>query len=221
MRTDTNSRMTEQPERRARKSLLDIVLGRPLADGDDHEQIGPAAGIPVFGLDALSSSAYGPEAALTMLLALGSLGTAYMLPITLTIVILLGIVYFSYRQTIAAYPKGGGSYTVASENLGTRVGLIAGAALIVDYILNVAVGISAGVGALVSALPTLYPHTLALCLVILLLLTVTNLRGIREAGLAFIVPTYVFVACLGGVIVIGLIKTVLRWGHPLPVAAIP
>ena len=221
MRTDTNSRMTEQPERRARKSLLDIVLGRPLADGDDHEQIGPAAGIPVFGLDALSSSAYGPEAALTMLLALGSLGIVYLLPITLTIVTLLGIVYFSYRQTIAAYPNGGGSYTVASENLGTRVGLIAGAALIVDYILNVAVGISAGVGALVSALPTLYPHTLALCLVILLLLTVTNLRGIRESGLAFIVPTYVFVACLGGVIVIGLIKTVLHWGHPLPVAAIP
>jgi amino acid transporter len=213
--------MTEQPERRARKSLLDIVLGRPLADGDDHEQVGPAAGIPVFGLDALSSSAYGPEAALTMLLALGSFGIVYLLPITLTIVTLLGIVYFSYRQTIAAYPKGGGSYTVASENLGTRVGLIAGAALIVDYILNVAVGISAGVGALVSALPALYPHTLALCLVILLLLTVTNLRGIRESGLAFIVPTYVFVACLGGVIVIGLIKTVLHGGHPLPVAAIP
>jgi amino acid transporter len=101
------------------------------------------------------------------------------------------------------------------------VGLIAGAALIVDYILNVAVGISAGVGALVSALPTLYPHTLALCLVILLLLTVINLRGIHECGLAFIVPTYVFVACLGGVIVIGLIKTVLHGGHPLPVAAIP
>ena len=221
MRTDTNSRMTEQPAPRARKSFLDIVLGRPLADGDDHEQIGPAAGISVFGLDALSSSAYGPEAALTMLLALGSLGIVYLLPITLTIVILLGIVYFSYRQTIAAYPKGGGSYTVASENLGTRVGLIAGAALIVDYILNVAVGISAGVGALVSALPALYPHTLAVCLVILLLLTVTNLRGIRECGLAFIVPTYVFVACLGGVIVIGLIKTVLHGGHPLPVAAIP
>lgn len=126
MRTDTNSRMTEQPERRARKSLLDIVLGRPLADGDDHEQVGPAAGIPVFGLDALSSSAYGPEAALTtaltMLLALGSLGIVYLLPITLTIVTLLSIVYFSYRQTIAAYPNGGGAYTVASENLGTRVG---------------------------------------------------------------------------------------------------
>jgi amino acid transporter len=160
-----------------------------------------------LGLDALSSAAYGPEAALTILLALGSVGIAYMMPIVLTIVVLLSVVYFSYRQTIAAYPGGGGPYTIASENLGTRVGLIAGAALLVDYILNVAVGISAGVGALVSAVPALYPHTLALCLVIL---TGVNLRGVRESGLAFIVPTCVFVVSLGAVIVIGLIKTVLH-----------
>src|SRR5580658_3814797 len=118
-------------------SLITKILGRPLASSEAGEQrIGPAAGVPTFGLDALSSAAYGPEAALTVLLPLGAAGLALILPITLAIVILLGIVYVSYRQTIAAYPNGGGSYTVARENLGTRVGLIAGAALIVDYILN-------------------------------------------------------------------------------------
>jgi amino acid transporter len=118
--------MIEEPTLPASKSILDIVLGPPLPDGDNHEGVGPAAGIPVFGLDALSSAAYGPEAALTMLLGLGALGITYMLPITLTVMLLLGIVYFSYRQTIGAYPNGGGSYSVASENFGTRVGLIAG-----------------------------------------------------------------------------------------------
>jgi amino acid transporter len=100
------------------------------------------------------------------------------------------------------------------------LGLLAGAALIVDYILNVAVGISSGVGALVSALPGLYPHTLALCLVILLILTLINLRGVRDSGLAFIIPTYVFVTCIGGLIVVGLIKTMLHVGHPAPAATI-
>ena len=203
------------------KSILDILFGPPLLDADKKERVSPATGIPVFGLDALSSAAYGPEAALTILLVLGSAGIGYILPITFTIIVLLGIVYFSYRQTIAAYPSGGGSYTVASANLGRRLGLVAGAALLVDYILNVAVGISAGVGALVSAFPGLYPHTLALCLGILLILTIVNLRGTREAGLAFIVPTYVFVGCLGIVIVIGLVKTALNSGHPIPVAPIP
>jgi amino acid transporter len=120
--------MTEQTELPGRRSILDILLGLPLPDGDDRERVGPAAGIAVFGLDAVSSAAYGPEAALSVLLVLGSVGIGYILPITLTIVFLLSIVYFSYRQTIAAYPQGGGSFTVASENLGTTVGLVAGAA---------------------------------------------------------------------------------------------
>jgi amino acid transporter len=204
------------------KSILDLLFGRPLSSEEDvKEQIGPAAGIPVFGLDALSSAAYGPEAALTILISLGLAGVAYIVPVSLTIIVLLGIVYFSYRQTIAAYPQGGGSYTVASENLGARAGLLAGASLMLDYVLNVAVGISAGVGAMVSAVPALQPHTLALCLAILLLLTVVNLRGLREAGLAFMAPTYIFVACLGGAIIAGLIKTLLHGGHPVPAASIP
>ena len=128
------------------------------------ELVGVATGVAIFGLDALSSAAYGPEAALTILTSLGALGSFYILPISLSIIVLLCIVYFSYRQTIAAYPGGGGSYTVASENLGAYPGLLAAAALMIDYILTVAVGISAGVGALVSAAPRLLPHTLLLCL---------------------------------------------------------
>src|SRR5215471_19757076 len=164
-------------------SLMDVVLGRPLATEEEKaERIGPAKGIPIFGLDALSSAAYGPEAALTLLIPLGLAGVAYIVPITFSIIILLGIVYFSYRQTIMAYPQGGGSYTVASQNLGMWPGLLAAASLMVDYVLTAAVGISAGVGALVSAVPWLQKHTLSLCLAILLLVTIVNLRGVRETG---------------------------------------
>jgi amino acid transporter len=202
--------------------FLDRVLGRPLStDEAEQQQIGPAAGIPVLGLDALSSAAYGPEAALTLLLPLGAAGLHFVAPIIAFIVAILFIVYFSYRQTIEAYPGGGGSYTVARENLGPRHALLAGAALALDYVLNVAVGISAGVGALVSAVPSLLPHTTALCLAILALLTVVNLRGVRESGLAFMVPTYAFVAALGIVMLVGLAKSALSGGHPVPVVAPP
>src|SRR5271155_5933412 len=178
-------------------SVLDILLGKPLATSDERaEQIGTSAGIPIFGLDALSSAAYGPEAALTLLIPLGALGIAYIVPVSASIIVLLAIVYFSYRQTIAAYPGGGGSYTVASENLGTFPGLLAAAALMIDYILVVAVGISAGVGALVSAAPSLQPHTVVICLGILVVITVVNLRGGREAGIIFMFPTYLFIGSL-------------------------
>jgi amino acid transporter len=203
-------------------AVLDVLLGKRLATSDERgEQVGPTAGIPIFGLDALSSAAYGPEAALTLLLPLGLLGVRYILPITIAIIILLTIVYFSYRQTISAYPGGGGSYTVATENLGTYPGLFAGAALMLDYVLTAAVGISAGVGALVSAVPSLQPHTLAICLAILVVITFVNLRGIREAGVLFMVPTYLFLGSLLWVILFGTIKTVLAGGHPLPVVAPP
>jgi amino acid transporter len=203
-------------------SFLDILLGKPLATWDERaEQIGTSAGIPIFGLDALSSAAYGPEAALTLLIPLGAAGVAYIVPVSASIIVLLTIVYFSYRQTIAAYPGGGGSYTVATENLGTFPGLLAAAALMIDYILVVAVGISAGVGALVSAVPSLQPHTLVLCVGILMIITLVNLRGLREAGIAFMVPTYLFVGTLLIAIVVGLFKTVMAGGHPAPVVAPP
>src|SRR5580658_2467067 len=203
-------------------NLADLVLGRPLATEDEKaERIGPVKGIPIFGLDALSSAAYGPEAALTLLIPLGMAGIAYILPITAAIVVLLAIVYFSYRQTMQAYPQGGGSYTVASENLGTGAGLLAAAALMIDYVLTAAVGISAGVGALVSAVPSLQPHTLALCLGILVLLALLNLRGIREAGVAFSAPTVAFTVCLLAVIVIGIVRMLEQGGHPAPVTPLP
>src|SRR6202163_3339618 len=118
-------------------SFLAPLIGEPLANSEERgERIGPAAGIPIFGLDALSSAAYGPEAALTLLIPLGAAGIAYILPISISIVMLLGILYFSYRQTIAAYPAGGGSYTVARQNIGEGAGLLAASALMIDYVLT-------------------------------------------------------------------------------------
>jgi len=202
--------------------LTDALFGRPLATEEEKaERIGAVKGIPIFGLDALSSAAYGPEAALTLLIPLGMAGAAYIWPITVGIIILLGIVYFSYRQTIAAYPQGGGSYTVASENLGPAMGLLAAAALMIDYVLTAAVGISAGVGALVSAVPSLQHATLRLCLGILILITIVNLRGVQESGGIFMLPTYLFIGCLFALIAIGLYKTVAAGGHPIPMVTLP
>ena len=199
-------------------SLSDFLFGKPLATYEDSSQrLGSLEGIGVFGLDALSSAAYGPEAALTLLIPLGAMGVQYVVPISFSIVALLLVVFISYRQTIAAYPGGGGSYTVARENLGSGTALLAAAALIVDYILVVAVGISAGVGALVSAVPSLQPHTLGFCLGILALITLLNLRGIRETGSVFMVPTYLFIVCLLGAIALGLVKSLLAGGQPVPV----
>ncbi len=203
-------------------NIADLLFGRPLATEEEKaERIGPIEGVPIFGLDALSSAAYGPEAALTLLIPLGMAGVIYIRPISIAIVILLAIVYFSYRQTIEAYPQGGGSYTVATENLGVWPGLLAAASLMVDYILTAAVGISAGVGALVSAVPSLQDHTLGICLGILILITIVNLRGIRETGGLFMIPTYLFIACLLGMIGIGVFKAITAGGHPVPVVPPP
>src|ERR1700730_1405043 len=203
-------------------NILDLVVGKPIKTSDERaEQIGPAQGIPIFGLDALSSAAYGPEAALSLLIPLGLLGVRYIVPISTAIITLLMIVYFSYRQTIAAYPSGGGSFTVARFNLGAPAGLLAAAALLADYILTAAVGISAGVGALVSAVPSLLPHTVSLCVGILIVITILNLRGLREAGTAFAVPTYLFVGTLLITIVAGVLRVLVSGGHPTPAVPLP
>ncbi len=203
-------------------SITDSLLGKPLATSEERaEHIGVAAGIPIFGLDGLTSAAYGPEAAMTLLIPLGVGGVEYGWRIIAAILILLSIVYFSYRQTIAAYPSGGGSYTVATENLGPMPGLLAAAALMIDYILTAAVGISAGVTALTSAVPRLQPHTLLICLVILALLALVNLRGVKDTGTAFILPTFLFVMTLLTLIAVGMWKTVHAGGHPMPVGPIP
>jgi amino acid transporter len=203
-------------------NILDLVVGKPIKTSEERgEQIGPVQGVPIFGLDGLSSAAYGPEAALSLLIPLGFLGVRYIVPISAAIITLLVIVYFSYRQTIAAYPSGGGSYTVARFNLGAGAGLLAAAALLADYILTAAVGISAGVGALVSAVPSLLPHMVSLCVGILIVITVLNLRGVREAGTIFAVPTYLFVGALLITIGGGILRVIFSGGHPTPLVAPP
>ncbi|RKG85585.1 APC family permease [Corallococcus terminator] len=208
------------PRKREGSGIVDLLLGRPLTSAQAmQEKTGVLTGVALLGLDALSSAAYGPEAALTVLRPLGPAGLWLLFPITAAIVGLLMVVAGSYAQTIAAYPSGGGAYTVAKQNLGRGAGLLAATALMLDYMLNVAVGISAGTGALVSAFPALQPHVLPIALGILALLTLVNLRGVSEAGAVFVVPTWFFIGSLGVVLVVGLFKLVT--GHATPIQAPP
>jgi amino acid transporter len=203
-------------------SLSDVLLGKPIAtDEAETESVGALAGVPVLGLDALASAAYGPEALLTVLLPLGVAGLPEMIKIVPLLVLVLALLFVSYRQTISAYPSGGGAYTVASENLGARPSLVAAASLALDYILNVAVAIAAGVGALVSVVPALLPYTLPLCLGMLALLTLVNLRGFRTTGLVFMAPTYAFITLMAVVIGVGIVRVVMHGWHPEPIAAPP
>lgn len=199
-----------------------VLLGRPLAnwEGRSHE-IGVGEGVPALGLDGLSSSAYGPEAALSILAAAGAAGLAALEPVMLVILALLAILFVSYWQTVKAYPISGGAYTVAKENLGVNASLLASAGIMVDYVLNVAVGISAGVAALISAVPALHPYTLPLCLGILVLLTLVNLRGTMESGRLFALPTYLFVGCFMIVLLVGAYAVMTSGGHPQPVVPPP
>jgi amino acid transporter len=202
-------------------TLLRLIIGRPLANRENAERkIGAFAGVPAMGLDGLASVAYGPEAALSVLIPLGAAGTAFLGIVMAPILALLIILYVSYRQTIRAYPVNGGAYSVAKDNLGSNAALLAAAALMIDYILNVAVGISAGVGALVSAVPALHNHVLALCLAVLSLITLVNLRGTRESGLLFALPTYSFVLCFLLLIGWGCWQVGLR-GGPAPLVPPP
>ncbi|TPG49299.1 APC family permease [Roseomonas nepalensis] len=201
-------------------SISTLLFGRRLANREaEGRKIGAFEGVPAMGLDGLGSASYGPEAMLAVLAVVGAAGLGVVQPVTWAIVLLLAIVFFSYRQTIAAYPASGGSYTVARENLGLNTGLVAAAALMVDYMLNVAVGISAGVGALTSALPALHAYTLPLCLGILAIITVVNLRGTKESGLALALPTYLFIGSLFFILGYGVWRS---WsGHAEPVVPPP
>ena len=203
-------------------SLTRLLIGRRIANREASDRgLGVLTGLPAMGLDGLGSASYGPEAALTVLAATGAAGLGTIGVITAIIVALLAIVFLSYWQTIAAYPNNGGSYVVAKDNLGTEAGLLAAAALMVDYLLNVAVGISAGVGALTSAVVALQPYTLPLCLGILAIITLTNLRGTRESGMAWALPTYTFVVTLAVVLVLGSYQAFVAGGHPTAVVAPP
>jgi amino acid transporter len=196
-------------------SFFDAVLGKPLSASESRQQeLNVWTGVPVLGLDALASTGYGPEAALTVLTLFGAVGLHYYPLIVGLIVLNLATLYFSYRQTAEAYPNGGGAYNVTKDNFGTHLALWAAVALLLDYLLNVAVAISAGIGAVVSAAPSLHGHTLLLCLLVLLTLTIINLRGVRESGLVFVVPVFAFVVCLAVSIGIGLVRALSSGGHP-------
>ena len=210
------------PTSRIRISLLRLLLGRRLANEEHVERkISAFEGVPAMGLDGLGSSSYGPEAALTMLIPLGAAGLTYVTWVMLPILALLLILYASYRQTIRAYPNNGGAYTVSKLNLGTGASLVAASALMIDYVLNVAVGISAGIGALTSAAPALHRYTLSLCLATLVLVSVMNLRGTVDAGRAWAVPTYLFLACFLVILGVGAYKTLVSAGHPAAIVAPP
>lgn len=197
-----------------------VLFGRPLAsDRLDHERLNKKTALAVLSSDAISSVAYATEQTLLVLAVLGTVALSYIIPISAVIVGLLVLVALSYRQTIFAYPGGGGSYTVAKENLGTMPGLIAAAALLTDYILTVSVSISGGVAAITSAYSGLMPHTVAMCIGAVVLLMLVNLRGVRESGIAFSVPTYVFIAMMLMLIVTGLYRTITGTAAPAPVAA--
>jgi amino acid transporter len=213
------------PQRRIKSLgivLQKLVFGRRLANREATERkIGAFEAVPAMGLDGIGSSSYGPEAALSVLMPLGAAGLAYIGKVMLPILALLAILYVSYRQTVRAYPSNGGSYIVSRENLGTNASLLAAAALMIDYVLNVAVGISAGVGALTSALPPLHPYTLSICLIILVVIAVMNLRGTIDAGRAWALPTYLFVLSFVAIVAIGVYRTIGSDGHPDPVVPPP
>src|SRR5271155_2879715 len=171
-----------------------IVVGRALSAKEaSSEQIPPVEGLSALSLDALTSVAYGPEAIIVVLALAGASALHLVLPITLAIVALLAILVFSYRQVIDAYPGGGGAYAVSRANLGAGASLVAGAALLVDYTLTVTVSIAAGVGALTSAFPSLTSATVPICLAILAMITVLNLRGFGASARAFLLPTLMFI----------------------------
>ena len=179
---------------RVMRATHDFVIGRPLATEEaEHERLTKVKALAVFSSDALSSVAYATEEIFFILALAGTVAFSYSLPIAFAIVTLLAIVVFSYRQTVAAYPKGGGTYIVSKDNLGTYPSLIAAASLLIDYILTVAVSISAGVAAITSAVQGLYPYRVELAVAAIVFVVLVNLRGVRESGSIFAIPTYVFI----------------------------
>lgn len=197
-----------------------ILVGRPIAtEHQHHERLSKTTALAVFSSDALSSVSYATEAILTILILGGSAALGLSLPIAAAIAMLLLIVGFSYRQTIKAYPQGGGGYIVTRDNLGDLPGLVAAGALLIDYVLTVAVSISAGVAAITSlatnwGFPSLRDHAVEIALVCILIVTITNLRGAKESGVIFSIPTYAFITGILSMIVVGI-------GHDLVFGAEP
>jgi amino acid transporter len=199
--------MRRQSRYKPPRSLSHWFIGRPLPTADaENETIGKAVGLAVFASDALSSTAYATQEILVILVAAGTMAFGYIFPISIAIVVLLAIVVISYEQVIHAYPDGGGAYMVASDNLGRLPALIAAAALLTDYILTVSVSISSGVAQIVSAYPQVHEYRVPICVISVAFITVINLRGVRESGAAFAIPSYFFIAIMFNTIGKGIIK---------------
>jgi amino acid transporter len=205
-------------------SVKRILVGRPLAmHEEEHQRLPKRIALPVFASDAISSTAYATDEILLVLLAGAGIGAAawnYLTPLAIVVCILLTIVVVSYRQTIYAYPNGGGSYIVSKDNLGTMPALVAGASLLVDYILTVAVSISAGVLAITSAVPAWSPYRVEICLGMVLLMMLANLRGLKESGALFAPPTYLYIGSLILLIVVGLYRIFVQDLGPIDVEAL-
>ena len=217
------------PFGRASARVRRVLIGRPIATAEEgHERLTKVKALAVFSSDALSSSAYATEEIMRVLVLAGAGAISLSMPVSIGIAVVLAIVVVSYRQTIAAYPNGGGSYIVASDNLGVLPGLVAAAALLTDYVLTVAVSVAAGVLALASAFPELNDYRVVIGVVLIGLIALGNLRGVRESGNIFAVPTYVFMVMLFGLIAIGIYRQVTGTMPPyvapvdfLPAAAEP
>src|SRR3989442_7388967 len=178
--------------------LKRLFVGSPLPTAQSrHERLARSTALAVFASDALSSVAYATEEILLVLVLAGTAALSYSIPISIAIAVLIAIVVSSYRQTIRAYPQGGGAYIVSKDNLGVPAGLVAGAALLIDYVLTVAVSVAAGVAPLTSAVPTLFPYRTWLCVAAVVGVAVANLRGIRESGKLFAAPAYPFIGGFG------------------------
>ncbi|HRC23353.1 MAG TPA: APC family permease [Nitrospira sp.] len=196
------------------------LVGLPLKTKEAaHERLSKRLALAVFSSDALSSVAYATEEILLVLTLAGAVMVSYSIPLSLSIIGLLIILTMSYRQIIFEYPEGGGAYIVGKSNLGEWPGLVAAAALMIDYVLTVAVSVAAGMAALISAVPALLPHREALCVAAILLVTVVNLRGVRESGQFFAVPTYIFIATIAAMLGVGAVQ--ILFGHAVRVEPLP
>ena len=203
-------------------TLKKVFVGRPLATAQArHERLSKGSALAVFASDALSSVAYATEEILLILVLAGTAALGYAVPIGVAICLLIAVVTSSYRQTILAYPQGGGAYIVTKDNFGTLPSLAAGAALLVDYVLTVAVSVAAGIAALTSAFPALYDYRVLLGVLCIAAIATANLRGIRESGALFALPTYLFIASFLGMLGYGYVRWLFGWELPPPPEHVP
>lgn len=199
------------------KMLRRLLMGAPIAtERSEEEKVGVFGGMALFASDPMSSVAYGPEEVLLVLALAGAAGMQHIVPICVAIAILIWIVATSYRQTVLEYPSGGGAYVVARENLSPLTSHFAGAALLTDYIVSVAVAVSAGIAALTSAFPLLHDYRVGLCITCVVLIALINLRGVRETAGAFALPVYGFIVCAAITILMGLVRLLRGELHPVP-----